>query len=748
MKLTNLTIRDLFAPDAKFTFLVGAGCSIDPPSCLPAGRAMMNSIIDYTCAKSEIKKIKELEELRFEALVEIVRDILDSELKVIDYYGQCDRPNIQHFFLANMIKMGHFIMTTNFDFLIEYALVQLGISKEEIKIIITKEDFEKFNNPQELYFKGSKTLYKIHGSTKNIIKDENTRDTLVATIQAFGSHKEGLNIFQVEPFKKLLFDNISNRRSLVIIGYSGSDDFDIVPTLKILKNVKNFIWINYIHDDQGREKIYEIEDIDTQSIKSSDKINQILSEIRRMNNTEHVYRVDANTSRLVRELIKEKPKISLENFSISTMEWLEDKIKAPSEIEKLFIPYRIYDEFDKYNEALRCLEKILQIAADLKDFSWIAVSANNIGNIYKEQGFYDDALKSFEFALQTEERLGNFRRESMILSNIGDIYHDQGKYSKALENYEKALNINNEFGDLSGKAITLNNIGTLNYDQGKSFEALKKFEEALKINEKIGNLPEKVVCLNNIGNVYMFMGNHSEALKCYEEAFQIDEKLGNLSGKAVRLKNLGVIFHEQGDYTNALRNYEKALRIDDDLGLILEKADDFSSIGDIYQDQANHDEALEYYEKSLQIYQKLRNLSGKATQLNSIGMTYEAQGKYFEALGKYNEALKIDEELNNLSGKATRLANIGEIHRKLGKYTEALIYYVDAVKIDGELGNLRGLSDRVYAIGVIYEELGNYFEAIKKYEEALQILKQLGLDNSLYSINIRENLETLKKRIN
>ena len=59
MKLTNLNINNLITPDAKLTFLVGTGCSVDPPSCLPAGRAMMEAIIDYTCAESEIDKIKE-----------------------------------------------------------------------------------------------------------------------------------------------------------------------------------------------------------------------------------------------------------------------------------------------------------------------------------------------------------------------------------------------------------------------------------------------------------------------------------------------------------------------------------------------------------------------------------------------------------------------------------------------------------------------------------------------------------------
>ena len=206
----------LFADDAKLTFLVGAGCSLDAPSCLPAGRSIMDAIINYTCAESEIQKILELKELRFEQLEEIIRDRIDSELKVIDYYGQCDKPNLQHFFLADMIKKGHFVMTTNFDFLIEHALLQSNVPKKEIIPVITEQDFTEYDNPQELFRKGKKTVYKIHGSTKNIITAESTKDSLVATIQAFGSNKEGLNAFQVQPFQRKMFDNISNSRSLVV----------------------------------------------------------------------------------------------------------------------------------------------------------------------------------------------------------------------------------------------------------------------------------------------------------------------------------------------------------------------------------------------------------------------------------------------------------------------------------------------------------------------------------------------------
>ncbi|MFX1293865.1 MAG: hypothetical protein ACFFD2_03250 [Promethearchaeota archaeon] len=51
---------------------------------------MIEAIINYTCAESERKNILKLESIRFEALVEIVWNRLDLDLKLIDYLGLCD----------------------------------------------------------------------------------------------------------------------------------------------------------------------------------------------------------------------------------------------------------------------------------------------------------------------------------------------------------------------------------------------------------------------------------------------------------------------------------------------------------------------------------------------------------------------------------------------------------------------------------------------------------------------------------
>jgi tetratricopeptide (TPR) repeat protein len=784
MRLTNLTVRDLITPDSKLTFLAGAGCSIDPPSCLLAGRAMMDAIIDYTCADLEIEGIKKLKKLRFEALVEIVRDQLDKELKIIDYYGLCDKPNIQHLFLADMIKRGSFVITTNFDFLIEYALQQLGVPDDNIVPVITREDFEEFQDPYKQLKKGKKTVYKIHGSTKNIITKKSTRDSLIATIKAFGSNKEGENVFQLESFKQPAFAKITENRSLVIMGYSGSDDFDIVPTLQVLKNLNNIIWINYVHDDEGKELIYKITTDVIDEPKELDKVDQILVEIKRMNNKVPVYKVNANTHRIVNEILDAKPKLSSEKFSVNALDWLGKNITLPSEMRKYFISYKIYWDLDIYDKAMTCSENNLRIAEELGDLASKATAFNNIGMIYREQGNYPEALKRYEEALQIDEQLGDLSGKATVLNNIASIHYAQGNYPEALKLYEEASQIDEQLGNLISKAGCLNNIASIHYAQGNYPEALKRYEEALQIVEQLGDLASKATAFNNIGMIYGEQGNYPEALKRYEEALQIDGQLGDLSGKATVLNNIASIHYAQGNYPEALKRYEEALQIAEQLGDLASKTTALNNIGMIYDAQGNYPEALKRYEKALQIAEQLGNLSGKATvlsnmasihyaqgnysealkrygealqiaeqlgnlsgkaiDLNNIGMIYKAQGNYPEALKRYGEALQIAEQLGNLSGKATVLNNIGTIYKAQGNYPEALKRYEEALQIDEQLGNLSGKAIDLNNIGESYKAQGNYPEALRRYEEALQILNVLGLSESPNAKIIKENIEILK----
>jgi len=577
MKLTNLKANNFFNTNGKFTFLAGAGCSINSPSCLPAGYAMMEAIIDHACDKSESEGILELMKsgnLRFESLVEIIRDQLDEKLVLIDYYGICDKPNIQHFFLAEMIKKGHFVMTTNFDHLIEYALYQSGVPIEEIIPVITKEDFEVFADPYVQLNRGKKTVYKIHGSPKNIITRKHTKDSLIATIQAFGSNKEGENVFQLESFKQPLFENITKERSLAIIGYSGSDDFDIVPTLKILKQIQNVIWINYSQDiEMGNEQIYEIDDNTPQSLNNLDlnlrKVVQILLDIWEMKNVDHVYLINVNTKKLVEGLIDSKPNLSSENFSLRPKDYLIKIYPDVNDQIKYYIPYKIYIEKDMYDNALACLKKLKQVAEDTGDIKWKAIALNNIGELFKSQGKYTDALKTLEEAKKIAEEVGGragLNVKAGIYNNMALVYESKKDYPGAIDYYKDAARINRQIGDLKGTLINLNNVAEIYRIQERFPEALKYYEESLKIAEQLGKINLKSSILNNSGLVYDRQRNYSEALKRYEEALKISEHLGNKSLNLKCLHNIGTIRQSQGKYQEALKLFNEALRIAEQIG--------------------------------------------------------------------------------------------------------------------------------------------------------------------------------------
>lgn len=734
MKLTNLTIKDLLNENRKLTFLVGAGCSVDPPSCLPAGRQMMEAIIKYTCAESEIKKILELEDMRFEQLIEIMRDQLDPDLRIIDYYGEYDRPNLQHFFLAEMIKKGHFVLTTNFDFLIEYALLQLGIDKEDIIPVITQEDFKKFKDPYELRSQGKKLLYKIHGSTKNIITEERTRKSLIATIQAFGANKEGKNVFQLESFKQPAFSNLTKDRSLVVMGYSGSDDFDIVPTLKILKHIKNIIWINYKNDDGGKELIYEIEIKDTENYENLEKLDQILVDINRMKYANRVLRVDVNTTRMIEKLNITKTKISSDPFPIDIDEWLINNIQPPDKFIKLHIPCSVYFDFNMYEEALLILEDILNIAENTNNQVWKAASLSNIGQIYNIKGDHPKALKLYKDALQISEQLGDLKIKAILISNIGMIYENQGDYSKALKLYEEALQIDEKLDYLTRMSVRFTNIGSIYDLQGENLKALKFYDMALKIDEKLGDLNGKANSLNNLGLIYKVQGNYTKALKRFEEALQIYEQLGDLSGKASNLNNIGEVHRTKGEYKMALKRYEETLQIYKQLGELPKKAIVLNNLGLIYGAQENYSKALIYFEESLKITENCSMKYEKASTLNNIGGIYDAQGNYQEALKLYNKALQIDEQLGNLDGEANSLNNIGQIYFKQANYSEAMKYVKESLRISEQLGDLYKKAGGLGGIGTIYGMMKNYVKAFKYLGYALEIYKDLKLENEIRQV--------------
>jgi len=735
MKILRYNICDLIKKSKKLTFLVGAGCSVESPSNLGTANSMMKAIIEYSCAKSEIQKILNINELRFEELVELFRDLLDPNLKILDYYGECNKPNLQHIFLAQMIKKGNFVITTNFDSLIEYALLKLKIPKESVIPVITKEDFEKYSNPYKLIEELKYPVYKIHGSVKNIITSQEVKASLISTLQALGSNKKGTNLLSVEYYKKPLLEKITENRSLVVIGYSGGDDFDIIPTIKTLKKLENIYWINHTDKEYGIERIYEIEQKDIELAKGSETIDIILVNIKRVNPSTNIYKINIDTSILIKNLFDFKYKLKNEPFSITPAQWLNKKIRKPKLILKWGFTNKIYYRFSKFNESLRCSEKMLEISRENNDDFYKAEAYNNIGKVYMSLYSFNESMINYRKALKTYIKLQYLEGIINIYNSFGWIYYVKGNYNKSIYIYKKSLKIiNSNVNDKLLKSIVLNNLAGTYNNQGYLEEAFKLYEESLLLTEHIGNMIGIASIIDNMGSIFHQKGDIGKAIEYYNKAKDIFKSIFDPKGEIACTNKIGKIYYDHGNLKLAKRiwenNLESAIKFNDFPSM----ANAYNNLGGLLVREGNKDKAMNFFKQSLRISEKLEN-SENVSNLTNLGLIYAQNDDFDTALKIIEKAFQILRDSNNFREISSCLKKKGQIYDLKKDYQTAVKYYKASLKIAQKREYREIETNCLHQIGVILARWKKFDDAISSLMKALEIAQKNELVYAIASIN-------------
>ncbi len=252
---TTLDFKELVAENRPLSFLAGAGISMDPPACLASARQLIDALVTFGAPTDARDGLLAIRQLRYEMLVQLFRDVYDPKMEFSRYFETATIPNRIHHFLANMARKHNVVVTTNFDCLIETAVMFQGIQP---RVVITKDDFEAAGDPVSNAATNRVAIYKIHGSPQNITTGEDTRGSVVSTLDALGKHKGG-DVFALETFKRSFFDKACNGRTLVVLGYSGGDDLDLVPTLLRMSGLARVIWISHVQDKNAGVKTYKVD---------------------------------------------------------------------------------------------------------------------------------------------------------------------------------------------------------------------------------------------------------------------------------------------------------------------------------------------------------------------------------------------------------------------------------------------------------------------------------------------------------
>ncbi|MFX1254325.1 MAG: tetratricopeptide repeat protein [Promethearchaeota archaeon] len=570
----ELNIKDILRGKEPLTFLVGAGISMDPPSSLPSARQMIKDILRFGVVKNALDKLLLLQEIRYESLVEMFRDRYDNNLKLMDYFEEVSHPNSIHRYLAKMIRAGHYVMTTNFDYLIERAI---GLDDPSLKVVITHKDFEEYGEPIKNREEGLLAVYKIHGCRKNPVTNEDTRESIITTLDALGKGKAG-EVFSVEPHKRLFFKKVTHERTLVIMGYSGGDDFDIIPTLLQMDELKRVIWITHVpkEEDISSYQIRPNLNLNDQELTQLGKEDQILYQLSLLGEIE-VIKILAHTGLLVSPQISSQP--DPKSQTPSPFDWMTQHIPAPEIGEKDFFTGRIFLEYAYYRDALYYLQRSYKICRKQGNVEIQARAAGNLGLAFMDTRKPKKALHYHQEAYQLHERLKD--PESMVrdLNNTGLVYMDTEEFEEALTYFQRAYDLAKSHKYLEGMGRTSSNQGIIHMKKDNLTQAQASFQQAYDLFQQVGNLKEMAINLGNLGLVYKKLEKWETAVEHYRKAYEINERIGALEAMAINLGNLGNIYVIYEDLEQALEYHQNAYILNKRLGNHKGMSDDIKNVG-------------------------------------------------------------------------------------------------------------------------------------------------------------------------
>jgi len=487
--------------------------------------------------------------LPFEAIVEILFENSNID-PVLDIYA-LGEPNTNHVFIAKLAKahLVKTIVTTNFDLLIEIAMINEGLKESKDFQVYNLEDH--FSNTYKSSWDNLVSdkhdivrVFKIHGG----IEDKNSIRATLKTVANQSLSEKRMSIINH------LF-SAGNHDTVLILGYSCSDVFDITPNIEQLNgNKKRVIYVKHT----GKECEIENELVD----KKDDYLFKDFPGKKMVGNTDSIIKHlwDSN-EKTIGGYVELRSSIKWELF-VKT--WISDIKKEGGQSH--FINGNLLFQVSDFNKAIKYYEKSLKIVKDIGNKSRESICRMNIGNAYDSLGDYNKAIEYHEESLKIAKDIGNKQIELQCYGNLANAYFSLYDFDKALDYYEKSLEITKDIGDKLGNATCYMNLGITNHSIGDFNKSIEYLEKSLKKAKDIGSKQIESQCYMNLGIANHSLGDFRETIEYFEKSLKIAKDIGNKQIESQCYMNLGIANHSLGDFNKAIEYLEKSLKIAKDIG--------------------------------------------------------------------------------------------------------------------------------------------------------------------------------------
>src|SRR5271157_140817 len=752
--LFEVNFPQLPSEPEKFTFLVGAGISMNPPSSLPSARLLCKTLFDFLGPLKDFEDLHAIKELRYEKIMERIKEYFDPGLDFLDYFALMDIPNRIHLFLAACIIRGMNVLTTNFDFLIEWSLkFLLPVEKyTDVMPVITEQDFLTVQDEigsaiattggNDKYF-----LFKIHGCKKNAFTDEDTSTSIITTISALGKNKNKEKTFGLEPFKETTISKLLSKHVLVVMGYSGSDDFDMTPVLASTADLETLIWIEHVQD--GDTKVIRF-DATTPS-----EINPFLYKLKQAHDYD-IFLIKARTDEFARNFLVPRFVPDLANsiqviydrevsirqgiVVLSFEDWLAKYFKIPEpplcmkfatslyfdagQIDRalhacqmgrhmLDVEFtkgeltgerkELYERLRHWflnqigliaikegnsNDAAQLLHVAIQNAKDEGNQAEEAESSDNLAVALMDLDEKDYAAKYLDASLQVDMQLQDDKQLGYVLANMGKLYLLNGDLQGAMQSFDESIDHASKVGDLEEKCFSMARLGAVHVELGDNTRALPILEEAASIARSLGSLPLQLECFTPLLRLYKNGAVPPEDVDDLSRKVDaLNEELGTTKAEAKRQYGLADSLFKTNKREIGVTHLVTALEMAEKAGDKEFMVKACKGLAYYFKNRLKWDQAREYFEKLIEIARKIEDKSIEREALYNVGFVQENLKAWDEAFPMYEAVLALAEEARDDSMKADCYARMASVRFSQGQDEAAILLQKQAVETARKVGN-------------------------------------------------------------
>lgn len=221
---------------------------------------------------------------------------------------------------------------------------------------------------------------------------------------------------------------------------------------------------------------------------------------------------------------------------------------------------------DNYSKAIENQQVALDILQRQNIKEGTIEVLQNLGFSHERLGNYKASLKFQQEGFELAKELGNSKWIALSQHYMSNIYWKMGNYQQALNFQKQAMEIFIELKEVKLQVASLSTKGLILMSLGNLDDAENAEQRALDMALSIDDKQDMATIHKNLGLIYRSREKWDLAKQEFERATKIDEAIGFKRGLSYDYRDLGTIFVQQNDFEAALTYFRKGLQISSEIG--------------------------------------------------------------------------------------------------------------------------------------------------------------------------------------